>query len=209
MFFFFFLACDQAFFLFSFFFGGGKKIRVVSPPPPPRQKKKSPDRRLLWSLSPALRNLWLLLVLNSNFLCLSCPSAFFALHQGGFVPREWLVAKGLVHCLLLFTLFNSCCFALYVIMFHGSSKITLPFKFVYYETISNLFHLFYLSFHILITESYRIILYLGRSSKRTLWALRGDTLTKFKTMILFSRSKKWIQPSYIWIWLCCYEDYSN
>ena len=150
-------------------------------------------------MSPALRNLWLLLVLNSHFLCLSCPSAFFALQQGGFVPREWLVAKGLIDCLLLFTLFNSCYFALYVIMFHDSSKITLPFKFVYYETISNLFHLFYLSFHILITESYRIILYLGRSSKRTLWALRGDTLTKFKTMILFSRSKKWIQPSYIWI----------
>ena len=104
----------------------------------------------LRSLSRALRNIWLLLVLNSN--CLSCPSASFALQHGGFVPREWLFAKGLIHCLLLLTLFNSCYFALYVIMFHGSSKITLPFKFVYYETISNLFHLFYLSFHILITE---------------------------------------------------------
>ena len=27
--------------------------------------------------------------------CLSCPSATFALQRGGFLPREWLVAKGL------------------------------------------------------------------------------------------------------------------
>ena len=27
--------------------------------------------------------------------CLSCPSATFALHHGGFVPREWLAAKDL------------------------------------------------------------------------------------------------------------------
>ena len=27
--------------------------------------------------------------------CLSCPSATFALQHGGFVPREWLAAKGL------------------------------------------------------------------------------------------------------------------
>ena len=27
--------------------------------------------------------------------CLSCPSAAFALQRGGFVPREWLAAKGL------------------------------------------------------------------------------------------------------------------
>ena len=26
--------------------------------------------------------------------CLSCPSATFALQRGGFVPREWLAAKG-------------------------------------------------------------------------------------------------------------------
>ena len=137
----------------------------------------------LRSLSRALRNIWLLLVLNSN--CLSCPSASFALQHGGFVPREWLFAKGLIHCLLLFTFFTSCYFSLYVIMFYCSSKITLPFKSVYYQNISNLFHLFYLSFHILITEQYRIIVYLGRSSQRTLWALRRETLTKFKTMILF------------------------
>ena len=31
--------------------------------------------------------------------CLSCPSATFALQRGGFAPREWLAAKGL----LLFT----------------------------------------------------------------------------------------------------------
>ena len=30
-----------------------------------------------------------------NFLCLSSPSATFALQHGGFVPREWLAAKGL------------------------------------------------------------------------------------------------------------------
>ena len=28
--------------------------------------------------------------------CLSCPSATFALQRGGFVPREWLAAKGVL-----------------------------------------------------------------------------------------------------------------
>ena len=28
--------------------------------------------------------------------CLSCPSATFALQRGGFVPRKWLAAKGLL-----------------------------------------------------------------------------------------------------------------
>ena len=28
--------------------------------------------------------------------CLSCPSANFALQRGGFVPRKWLAAKGLL-----------------------------------------------------------------------------------------------------------------
>ena len=28
--------------------------------------------------------------------CLSCPSATFALQHGGFVPRKWLAAKGLI-----------------------------------------------------------------------------------------------------------------
>ena len=27
--------------------------------------------------------------------CLSCPSSTFALQRGGFLPREWLAAKGL------------------------------------------------------------------------------------------------------------------
>ena len=36
------------------------------------------------------------IILNGNFLCLSCPSATFALQHGGFVPREWLAAKGLL-----------------------------------------------------------------------------------------------------------------
>ena len=35
------------------------------------------------------------IILNGNFLCLSCPSAPFALKHGGFVPRKWLAAKGL------------------------------------------------------------------------------------------------------------------
>ena len=39
-------------------------------------------------------------MLNGNFLCLSCPSATFALQYGGFVPRDWLAAKDL----LLFSL---------------------------------------------------------------------------------------------------------
>ena len=36
------------------------------------------------------------IILNCNFLCLSCPSATFVLQHGGFVPREWLAAKGLL-----------------------------------------------------------------------------------------------------------------
>ena len=35
------------------------------------------------------------IILNGNFLCLSCPSAMFASPHGGFVPREWKAAKGL------------------------------------------------------------------------------------------------------------------
>ena len=34
--------------------------------------------------------------LNGNFLCLSSPSATFPLQHGGFVPCEWLAAKGLL-----------------------------------------------------------------------------------------------------------------
>ena len=33
------------------------------------------------------------IILNDNFLCLSCPSVTFALQHGGFVPQ--LAAKGL------------------------------------------------------------------------------------------------------------------
>ena len=36
------------------------------------------------------------IILNCNFLCLSCLSATFAHQHGGFVPREWLPAKGLM-----------------------------------------------------------------------------------------------------------------
>ena len=36
-----------------------------------------------------------ILILRVNFLCLSCPCSTFALQHGGFVPREWLAAKGL------------------------------------------------------------------------------------------------------------------
>lgn len=35
------------------------------------------------------------IILNSNFLCLSCPSATFALQHSGFVLREWQATKGL------------------------------------------------------------------------------------------------------------------
>ena len=42
------------------------------------------------------------IILNGNFLCLSCPSATFALQHGGFVPREWLAVKGLFHTLYYF-----------------------------------------------------------------------------------------------------------
>ena len=35
------------------------------------------------------------IILNGNFLSLSCPRATFALQYSGFVPREWLAAKGL------------------------------------------------------------------------------------------------------------------
>ena len=36
------------------------------------------------------------ITLNGDFLCLSCPSATFALQHGGFVPRAGLAAKGLL-----------------------------------------------------------------------------------------------------------------
>ena len=36
------------------------------------------------------------IILNGNFLCLSCPSATFASRHGGFVPREWQAAKDLL-----------------------------------------------------------------------------------------------------------------
>ena len=41
------------------------------------------------------------MILNGHFLCLSCPSATFALQHGGFVPREWLAAKGRLDLFLL------------------------------------------------------------------------------------------------------------
>ena len=36
------------------------------------------------------------IIWNGNFLCLSCPSATFALQHRGFLPREWLAAKVLL-----------------------------------------------------------------------------------------------------------------
>ena len=36
------------------------------------------------------------IISNGNFLCLTSPSATFALQHGGYVPREWLDAKGLL-----------------------------------------------------------------------------------------------------------------
>ena len=38
------------------------------------------------------------IILNGNFLCLSCPSATFTLQHGGFGPREWLVNRGYFLC---------------------------------------------------------------------------------------------------------------
>ena len=35
------------------------------------------------------------IILNGNFLGLSCPRATFALQYSCFVPREWLAAKSL------------------------------------------------------------------------------------------------------------------
>ena len=40
------------------------------------------------------------IILNGNFLCLSCPSATFASQHAGFVPREWQAAKGLLEITL-------------------------------------------------------------------------------------------------------------
>ena len=36
------------------------------------------------------------IILNGNCFCLSCTSAIFASQRGGFVPREWKAAKGLL-----------------------------------------------------------------------------------------------------------------
>ena len=41
------------------------------------------------------------IILNGNFLRLSCPSETFALQHGGFVSREWLAAKGLLLAICL------------------------------------------------------------------------------------------------------------
>ena len=44
------------------------------------------------------KRLHTLINLNGNFLCLSCPSATFALQHGGFVPCKWLAATGVFLC---------------------------------------------------------------------------------------------------------------
>ena len=36
------------------------------------------------------------IILDGDFLCLSCPSVAFALQHGGFVPRKWLATKGVL-----------------------------------------------------------------------------------------------------------------
>ena len=36
------------------------------------------------------------IIFNGNFLCLSCTSATFTSQHGGFIPREWKAAKGLL-----------------------------------------------------------------------------------------------------------------
>ena len=104
-----------------------------------------------WPSIVVARTSWPLVItsLNQQFSLFVLSQCFFCSPAWRLCTTWMAICKGPNP---LSSFVNSCYFALYVIMFHGSSKITLPIKFVYYETISNLFHLFYLSFHILITE---------------------------------------------------------
>ena len=54
------------------------------------QNRHAGEQKSHWDKTNKTYMIW-----NGNFLCLSCPSATFALQHGGFVPREWLAAKGL------------------------------------------------------------------------------------------------------------------
>ena len=47
------------------------------------------------------------IILNGNFICLSCPSATFVSQHGGFVPREWKAAKVLLAMLKPLTTWQS------------------------------------------------------------------------------------------------------
>ena len=147
------------------------------------------------SLPSALRNLWLLLVLNSNFLCVSCPSASLALQHGGFVPREWLVAKGLgivFFCLLCLPLailhYMLLCSTVQVKSLHPSNLYIIRLYYTWVEALSKpYFRLSKKSF---------VGFHMARdgtcSKSNPIWALPGETLNKFTTMILFLRLKKWI-----------------
>ena len=54
------------------------------------QNRHAGEQKSQWDKTNKTYMIW-----NGNFLCLSCPGATFALQRGGFVPREWLAAKGL------------------------------------------------------------------------------------------------------------------
>ena len=64
--------------------------------------------------------------------CLSCPSATFAHQHGGFVPRQWLPAKGLLsvrqkiylrHLVVLF-IFPSLFISLFIFFFQGITDLS-------------------------------------------------------------------------------------
>ena len=56
------------------------------------QNRRAGEQKSQWDKS---KNAYF--IVNSNFLCLSCPGATFALQHGNFVPPEWLAAKGLFY----------------------------------------------------------------------------------------------------------------
>ena len=57
-----------------------------------QQNRRAGEQKLHWDKTKKSY-----IILNGNFLCLSCPSATFALQHGNFVPPEWLAAKGLFY----------------------------------------------------------------------------------------------------------------
>ena len=54
------------------------------------QNRRTGEQKSHW----AKTNQKAYIILKGNFVCLSCPSATFALQYGGFVPRDRLAVKG-------------------------------------------------------------------------------------------------------------------